>query len=122
MLVIRHKQMEVLNTYRLNGFEDRMVGYLAKRFPDACGVNNEPAVRRSIQEGILRAKGYGIIAEYDVARYIELMHLFSEDFDTSSATPWANPILEDATVGSHVKMNLLWEKAYGPPPSSIGDR
>ena len=95
MLVIRNEQMKALSEVMLKGFEDGMVRYLEKRFPQNCSPKDEPAVRESIQKGIERAREYGITTEYDIARYIELMYLFSEDFDTNHATPWANPMLMD---------------------------
>lgn len=109
MLVIRHEQVEVLSAGILKGFEDRMVGYLAKRFSDSCAAKGEQAVRETIRKGIERARSYEITTEYDIARYIILMHLFSEDFDTSPATPWAAEILANANLSSFAKMNLLWE-------------
>jgi hypothetical protein len=126
MLVIRKAQIKVLEQAARRSFEDRMVGYLSKRFPDTCGAHNEAAVRASIQKGIEQAKRYGITAEYDVARYIDLMLEFSEDFDTSPATSWATPILTNANLGFHAKMDLLWEKAIQDPHCSrrrrTGDR
>jgi len=111
MLVIRSEQMQAFSEQMLKRFEDRMAGYLAERFPDACAAKDEPAVRESIQKGIERSRSYGVTTEYDIARYIELMYLFSEDFDTSIKTPWARPILENPDLGSYVKMNELWERA-----------
>jgi hypothetical protein len=87
-----------------------MVSYLSKRFPDTCGAQNEAAVRESIQNGIEKARGYGITTEYDVARYIELMYLFSDDFDTSPNTQWAESILTNSDLGPRVKMDLLCKR------------
>ena len=111
MLVIRQEQMQVFRKYMLEGFERRMLDYLAGRFPEVCPPENEKAVRESVRKGIERAKTYGITIEYDVARYVELMFLFSEDFDTSPDTSWAMPILKDPDLGGHVKMDRLCEKA-----------
>lgn len=111
MLVIRDEQMQILNDHMLAGFEKRLLGYLTGRFPDVCPPENEESVRESIQKGIDRARSYGITTEYDIARYIELMYVLSEDFDTSPGTPWATAILEDPNLGGHVKMDRLWESA-----------
>lgn len=111
MLVIRREQMQVFDEYASKGFEDRLVRHLAERFPDVCREREEASVRETIRNGIERSKGYGITTEFDVARYIELMYLFSEDFDTNPETSWASPVLEDTDLGGHAKMDRLREEA-----------
>jgi hypothetical protein len=117
MLVIRSEQIEALEEQMMKGFEDRMVSYLARHFPDSWAALGEAAVRESIQKGIERSGSYDITTEYDVARYIELMHLFSEDFDTSPETPWAASVLEDPDLGPFVKMDELWKMAEREAPN-----
>jgi len=111
MLVIRREQMEILSACMLKGFEDRIVGYLAKRFPDACAAKDEPAPRESLRKGIEHASRHGITTEYDVARYIELMYCLSEDFETSPETFWVSAILENPELSPSEKMDQLYAQA-----------
>jgi hypothetical protein len=124
MLVIRTKQMQALAENMRKGFEDRMASHLAKRFHDRIAMMDELSIRESIRKGIERAASYGVSTEYDVARYIELMYMFTEDFDTSSDTPWAGLILEDPNMDSRPKMNELWDRAHqetrSPGSQSMG--
>jgi hypothetical protein len=115
MFVIRRQQMEIFSACALTGFEDRMASYIAKKLPHGFGANNELAIRELIRKGIDRARGYGIAIEYDVARFIELMQVLSEDFDTSPAFPWAAPILTNGNLDSREKMDRLVEKAALDP-------
>jgi hypothetical protein len=109
MLVIRRKQMQVFDDFMQKGFEDRMVDYLFTRFPDACASKGQAFVREAIREGIERSMSYGVTAEYDVARYIDLMFRISNDFDTKA--PWAAQILENPDLDSSSKMDQIWELA-----------
>ena len=111
MLVIRNEQIKVLEQIARKSFEDRMMEYLSRQLPDVCRIMDEATVRESIQKGIEHAGRYGIISEYDVARYIELRHRFSQDFETVFDAPWAKEILENPDMDSHPKMNELWERA-----------
>jgi hypothetical protein len=103
--------MQVFNENSLKEFEDRMAEYLAKRFSPIWTAKGESAGRKSIQRGIESSRKYGITAENDVARYIDLMYRLGEDFDTSPNTPWAARILENSDFGSSVKMDMLCEQA-----------
>jgi hypothetical protein len=103
--------MTVLEQAARRNFEDRVVDYLSKQLPDVCAKVDEATLRESIQKGIQHASRYGITNEYDVARYIELRHLFFQDFDTVFDVAWAKEILENPDMDSHPKMNELWERA-----------
>jgi hypothetical protein len=111
VLIIRNEQIRALEETARKSFEDRMVEYLSRQLPDVCGIMDETTVRESIQKGIEHAGRYGIRSEYDVARYIELRHRFSQDFETVFDAPWAKEILENPDMDSHPKMNELWERA-----------
>jgi hypothetical protein len=109
MLVIRRKQMQVFDDYMLKGFEDKMVEYLFTRFPEACASKGQASVREAILGGVERSRYHGITAEYDVARYIDLMFRLSDDFVAD--TPWAAQILENPDLDSSSKMDQIWELA-----------
>lgn len=70
-----------------------MVVHLKKFFPRQCEAEGEPQIRKTIQYGIERAAAYGITAERDVCKYIDLMIVFGSDFDADEQLPWAGEIL-----------------------------
>lgn len=108
---IRKSQMEALSRSVRKRFEDRVVAHLHECFPDDCLAMGEQAVREMVQAGIARAEGYGLSAEYDVVRYVDLMVVRGRDFDTSPRTPWAAPILRDPDLHPTTKMDRLYEQA-----------
>ena len=85
MLIIRKEQMGVL--------EDRMMVHLQRFFPQQSAALGESGIRETIRYGIERAESYGIVDEGDVSKYLDLMIVFNQDFDTSPETSRAGLIL-----------------------------
>jgi hypothetical protein len=111
LLTIRKEQMERLNQTTATGFESRMHKYLMKTYPDVLTRTPAHDVQKSIRVGIRRAAAYGMIAEYDVARFIDLMYRLSQDFDSNPKTSWIRTVLDDPDIHPHAKMDLIHEKA-----------
>lgn len=111
MLRIRKQQMERLNQKRADDFESRVYEYLMKTYPDKLKSTAKADVQKSIQAGIKRAAVHGMMAEYDVARFIDLMYLLSPDFDSDPKTSWIRTVLDDPEVHPRKKMDLIYEKA-----------
>ena len=88
MLTIRKEQMAALGAAQVKKFEDRMVTHLQKHFPEQCKKLG-PKLRELVAYGIERAGSYGIVAERDVSRYIDIMLAFGRDFDKDPNLPWA---------------------------------
>lgn len=107
MLVIRREQMEALNKYRMDQFEERMVAHLKRVSPEKCSALGDLELREEIRYSIARAAAYGITAECDVARYLGLASLLGRDFDSSPATPWARPILLDRSSSAENRLRRL---------------
>jgi hypothetical protein len=87
-----------------------LLSYLTQRFPGSCGPDNWESPRKTIQEGIKWAKVRGITSEYDIARFIKLMFLFPQDFDSSPDTSWAAPIVDNPDLTPGEKMDQLYER------------
>ncbi len=112
MLVIRKEQMDVLDQYMLNTFENLLVDHLNRYFPEKCGELGEEGLRETIRYGIKRAEDYGIVIEHQVSLYINLMFMFNRDFDQDPALPWASEILLDPSLkGTSAKMETLYREA-----------
>src|SRR5579871_4593397 len=92
-MLVRTQQMETLSGASVDTFESRMTAHLRRCFPAKCEEMKEDGVHAVIQYGIERARGYGITAERDVCRYIDVMMVYGRDFDRDPALPWAGAIL-----------------------------
>ena len=111
MLKIRKEQMELLNQKMAEDFESRIYKHLVKTYPDMLKRTPKQDVQQSIQAGIKRAAVYGLIAEYDVVRFIDLMYQLSPDFDSSPKNSWIRKVLDDPEIHPREKMDLIYEKA-----------
>jgi hypothetical protein len=111
MFKIRQQQMELMNQKKAEDFESRVYTYLMKTYPETLKRTPKDDVQKSIQAGIKRAAVYGMIAEYDVARFIDLMYLLSPDFDSNPNTSWIRTVLDDPEIHPGEKMDLIYEKA-----------
>src|SRR5215204_1684373 len=122
MLVIRNKQMQTMQQFSLDGFEDEMVEHVKEFAPKHSEVIKDEGVREVVRLGIERSKNYGFTNRGPVRFYIELMFMFGSHFDTDFQLPWAggtlnNEVIQDQTQRAdilHVKMVEYLEAVAGP--------
>lgn len=107
---LHEEQMEMFSESAETEFGARMVAHLERCFPESCGQLGRSKVVESVQTGIDRAAKYSIMIEYDVARYIDLMYVLCQDFDTNRETPWAREILNDQELAPRDKMDQLYRR------------
>jgi hypothetical protein len=105
-MLIRKSQFELFSTQEVQKFEDWMVSHLQKFFPSQCEPLGEGELRAFIQLGIVRAAHYEIREKREVCRFIDLMMVFGQDFDSSEQTSWAAEILS-RPGDSGMKMRAL---------------
>jgi hypothetical protein len=98
MLNIRKEQLAVFGPLGKKAFEDRVVAHIKKVFPERSQSLGEPKLRETIQYGTQRAAAHRIISEHDVCKYIDLMILYSRDFDKDPNLPWAQSILQNQAI------------------------
>jgi hypothetical protein len=81
MLTIRQNQFDDFREAARQRFEKRMVEVLRESFPRSARKLEESGLRDVIQHGIKTARGYGVVRQCDVGRYIALMFMFGPNFD-----------------------------------------
>lgn len=111
MLRIRSEQMQALSEQLLRKFEDRLVTHLGEVFPKRCAALGDEKVRAMVKDGTQRAQKYGVVAERDVAMYVDLMLVVRPDFDVARETPWAKPIVGDTALSGPQKVTRLFAEA-----------
>ena len=92
-LQIKRHQMDAFRESAEQGFVRRAVEHLRASFPDSLANQDATELRSLIREGIQRAARYGIRAERDVVRFIELMVAVQPEFDELPAVKALRPIL-----------------------------
>lgn len=109
MLKIRKEQNDELAKVAIKRFVDRVVTHLKKIWPEKCQQMNEAEIRDSIYKAIEQTKRAGIMTEYNVVRYVDMMYVFDWDFDAGPSPLWARQIFENKHLSEHEKMDRLYE-------------
>lgn len=107
-MLIRDEQLVALRGVRQKEYEKRLAAHLRKYFSETCTDLGERGLRDAVRYGIKRAKAYGIQAERDVAKYLNLMFVFGRDFDTDPRFPWAASMLRSTDYGPTLRINQVY--------------
>lgn len=105
MLTIRTSQINALSEPMLQRFEQRMTDHLKRCFRRECAQFNDEDFLLLIRDGVARARRYRIETEREVAKYIDLMLVFSRNFDRY---PKAAEVLLDEHLSAKSKIALLY--------------
>ena len=110
MFRIRKEQKAAFREDAIHDFENRMVAHVRRCLVEHWETLGDDALREVIRMGTERADGFGIVAERDVCKFVDLMLVFGTDFDRRCA--WAREILEAAApTDPAVKMRRLFQRA-----------
>lgn len=111
-MIIRQQQMASLSELSRRQFAQRVAEHLIRCFPAACEALGQERMQAIIDDGIERARSYGIDRERDVCKYIDLIFVFGRDFDTNPEFPWAcRTLADDTLVDSTIKTERLFAAA-----------
>jgi hypothetical protein len=105
--IITGDHLEAFSRQQTQRFEDEMVAHLRKVYPAQSARLSEPELRALVAHGIITARGYNILLEPDVARYIEFMLTISPNFDRGDEAPWAAKILTQRRVPANAKLDAI---------------
>ena len=122
MLVIRNEQMQTMETFALQEFENELVEHIKTFAPKHSEVIKDEGVREVVRLGIGRSEKYGFTNRGPVRFYVEMMCMFGSDFDTDFQLPWAegtlnNEVIKDQTQRADIlyyKMVEYLKEVYGP--------
>jgi hypothetical protein len=110
-LMIRHEQLVALRGVRQKEYERRLAAHLRKHFAETCAALGDQGLGDAVRYGIQRARSYGIQAERDVVKYLNLMFVFGRDFDTDPRFPWAASMLRSTDYGPTLRINQVYSDA-----------
>jgi hypothetical protein len=109
---VRGRQIETFKTSMKASFDARMLVHLRKFFPAQCESLGEEEIIAAVHYGVEHAAGYGVTAERDVCKYIDLMFGLGRDFDKDVRLPWAQKILVDREIPDpSVRIDRLYDSA-----------
>jgi hypothetical protein len=111
MWTIRDEQADALRKAAVKNFEDRSIVHVTKYFPTEFAKLGQVRMREMVRYGVERAKSYGIVAERDVCKYVDLMLLFGRDFDLDLSLHWPQAILIGSELDDPTEIaNDLYEQ------------
>jgi hypothetical protein len=111
MLTIRPEQMNVMSEQLLQKFQVKMIAHLKELFPKRTAALGDENLVALVQEGMSKSKTYAIVAERDVAKFIDLMLIVRRDLDVAKETSWAKGILNDKSLNGSEKIGRLYASA-----------
>src|SRR5579871_247194 len=112
MLVIRNTQMQALQEAVRAGIEDLLLRHIERNFQSRYleltdQGKDEKQIRHLIHSAIERAVKYGVNAEPDVCRFVEMSVTIAPEFELLDEWRWAKAILDDNTMSGGAKMALI---------------
>ena len=107
MLLIREAQIQVLSGSRRESFIARCETHLRANFA-GCAALSPRELRTMVEQGTARALSYGIEAERDICKFLNLIAVFGWDFDLRFQ--WARKTLR-SEAGPRLRLNRLYERA-----------
>jgi hypothetical protein len=112
MLTLRGEQIEILAAPRLERLYEDLVAHVRKDFPEETDGLSDERLLAHMRLVLKRARKYGIRAERDVYKYVNLSVLFGPYFDEKEETAWTKDYLLDEDISDpHQRMNRLYEEA-----------
>src|SRR5437879_3882207 len=113
--IITDSHLAAFSQQQQQRFEAELAQYLQREYSTESKRLGRDRLQSLIRTGIDRAKGYNILLERDVTRYIELMLALCPDFDQSDRTPWAREILRQPHLTGDAKISRIYEQlAFSP--------
>lgn len=111
MLILRTEQAAALSDPAAGEFACRLLAHVKAVLPGALAAISDDEARRIVRSGIERARLHGIGLEFDVLRFVDLVFILGEGFDTDAAYPWAAAILDRADLAPSAKVDRLTEES-----------
>ncbi len=100
-------------------FVAEMHAHIRTEYPAEHRALGEKGATQFIERSMQKAAKYHITLENEVARFIELLLVLGEDFDVSSKTPWAGPILSEPLVSGRDRLARIEEHImFGTPETA----
>ena len=105
MLRIRTEQMAVFTEDARRKSEEKLLHHCTSCWPEKTAKLGEGGTAALIQRTIQAVAPHGITAQADLARYLNLIFVWGEGFE--SRLPWVSEILNDPTLRGPVKVFQL---------------
>ncbi len=110
MFTVTNEQMKLLSAYMERSFHKKMRVHLRAAYAEKTKGMADKELDKLIEEGIAKARGYSVVNEEDIQRYLEYMMKFGRAFDAQPSTSWAGDLLRPKNIDGARKMRRLANK------------
>src|SRR6478736_6005178 len=110
MFKFRKEHLDAFEAQAMNLFANRVVAHVKSMWSEEAEELGEPAVRSLVQSSIQRAAALGMVAEYDVVRFVDLSFILAADFETNPLSMWTRAFIVDKTLTPTAKLDRLYER------------
>lgn len=108
---IRNEQVQAFARRLEADFAERTADRLRDEFPaevERSGLDHD-GLKQLALRGVADARGFDVINEDDVGRYVECMLILGPEFPDDPQFPWAGQILKTADLDGEAKMDQIDE-------------
>jgi hypothetical protein len=116
---IRSEQLTALSTKQRNNFVEKMVAYLTRTFPQEAANMKDDELLCAVDEAIDSARGYGIISESEIARYLHFTMIWGAGFDKRCDFAVPRAVLTDKVLSGREKLDRLTELVRFAPKKQV---
>jgi len=110
MLTIRREQFKALRVSLIRRFHQELLEHVKTNFVDETEGKSDKELLEHISQALKRAEVYGLKAERDLYKYINVSMLYGPNFDQEE-TAWTRDYLVDEDVSSpSQRMNHLCQE------------
>ena len=110
MLTIRREQFKALRVSLIRRFHQELLEHVKTNFVDETEGKSDKELLEHISQALKRAEVYGLKAERDLYKYINVSMLYGPNFDQEE-TAWTRDYLVDEDVSSpSQRMNRLCQE------------
>jgi len=110
MLVIRPEQIGAFAKSVEEALECRLVAHVSRVLPNVYAQMGEHTVRKRVRGGMKTASAFGIEAEYELCRFVDLVFMLGADFCNDERDAWAPMVLRDKALSETAKMDELYNR------------
>lgn len=104
---IRPEQMEVFEEAGQRRLTEKAMALMRELWPAKCAGLSDEELEARVTSGIVAARGFDILSDREICRYLNVLFTFSE-FPTPKSHSWTIEILSDVELLSEQKIDRLW--------------
>ena len=98
MLKIREEQLAALRSTLVRSFHQKLLRHVREYFREETEDRGNGELLDHIRKTLERAGTYGLRAERDLFKYINISMIYGPDFDQKEETAWMREYLNDDDV------------------------